>query len=159
MCVWASWFPCKCAVTVKERCWLQPEGQRVWACVAAQQESLSSGRCYLWRPSFYGVCFLHGRLAHSRGIGDGHIWEGETAGVKAIFWPEEKSGGVWVVGASESRGLETALQQAWAHIPLFSRHSCRNSNEGNRSSTTSSVQQPFYTFSLVVLCYFTGLKV
>lgn len=75
------------------------------ACVAAQQESSSSGHSYLWSPSSpTETLSLHGRLAHSRRTGDGLIKEGETAGVKATLWPEVKSGGSRPVGISESRG-------------------------------------------------------
>lgn len=69
----------------------------------------SSGHAYLWSNSFHKGASLHGRLAHSRGTEDGHIKEGETAGVKATLWPEVKSVGSWMVGASESGGCSTGL--------------------------------------------------
>lgn len=44
------------------------------------------------------------RLAHSRRTGNTCVRVGETAGVKATFWPEVKSGGAWLMAVSESKG-------------------------------------------------------
>lgn len=48
---------------------------------------------------------LRARSAHSRRTGNSCVKEGETAGVKATFWPEVKSTGLWLMAISESKGL------------------------------------------------------
>lgn len=47
---------------------------------------------------------LCARLAHSRRTWNACVREGGTAGVKATFWPEAKSGGAWLMAISESKG-------------------------------------------------------
>lgn len=56
---------------------------------------------------------LHARSAHGRRTGNGCVKEGETAGVKATFWPEVKSRGAWLMAISESKGL---LYVLWLHV-------------------------------------------
>lgn len=48
---------------------------------------------------------LHARSAHGRRTGNGCVKEGETAWVKATFWPEVKSRGAWLMAISESKAL------------------------------------------------------
>lgn len=103
------------------------EGASEWvsvrACVAAQQESSSSGHSYLWSPSSpTETLSLRGRLAHSRRTGDGLVKEGETAGVKATLWPEVKSGESGPTGISESRSLSS--NQLEATRPRFHSRNC-----------------------------------
>lgn len=103
---------CKCKITAFTR--ERAVCEHVWR---PSRDSSSSGLFYLRGPSLHGDGPLHGRSANSRGTLDGHIREGETAGVKATVWPQVKSGGSSPVGVSESRGCcPTGLS---LHVPVY----------------------------------------
>lgn len=119
------------------------------------RESSSSGLFYLWGPSHHGDGPLQGRSAHSRGTSDGHIREGETAGVKATIWPQVKSGRSSPVGVSESRGCcPTGLS---IHVPvyrLFLHESDYNQSDlvgSNQRTITATILNRFFEYELKLL--------
>lgn len=85
------------------------------------------------------------------GAGDGHIREGETAGVKATFRPEVMSGGSWVVGVSESR-----FSMVNCFCSVCSQKFYNQYKPVGYNTIWLSTSYHWNTFS--PLCYLTGFK-